>query len=151
MPYTPTTWVNDDLPAIDAANLNKIEGAINSLYDTVEAADPFPQYPLAVDVATDFSTHIASGDHDARYHRKNPSLPVVVSLSASPSQNLNNTSVMQVWYFLGGTVSSVNLDDNSGASSVQVQSSSNCTVIVPPGYSIIITYSSVPTVVRHSI
>lgn len=150
MPYTPTTWVNDDLPAIDAANLNKIEGAINSLYDVVEAADPFPQYPLATEVATDFSNHIAGGDHDARYIRKILSAPVAVTLGASPAQNVNNTSGMQVWYFFGGTISSITLAAPS-ATGVEIQTSSNCTVIVPPGYNLTVTYSSAPSAVRHAI
>lgn len=151
MPYTPTTWVNDDLPAIDATNLNKIEGAINSLYDVVEAADPFPQYPLATDVATDLATHVSSGDHDARYIRKNTSAPVTVTLGASPSQNINNTGGMQVWYFFGGTISDISLLEPSGSAFKQVQSSSNCTVIVPPEYNMKVTYSSAPTAVRHNI
>lgn len=151
MPYTPTTWVDDDLPAIDASNLNKIEGAINSLYDIVEAADPFPQYPLATEVSTDFSTHVASGDHDARYIRKNTSAPTVVTLSASPSVNVNNTAGMQAWYFYGGTVSNISLDPGAGFSSVQVQNSSNCMVLVPPGYDVTITYTVAPTAVRHNL
>lgn len=151
MPYTPTTWVNDDLPAIDAVNLNKIEGAINSLYDAIEIADPFPQYPLATDVATDFANHISSGDHDTRYLRKNTSSPVLVTLGASPNQNINNTASIQVWYFYGGTISDIGLLEPDGVTFKTVQTSTNCTVIVPPGYNILVTYSSAPTAIRHNL
>ena len=43
MAYTKTTWVNDSEPAINAANLNKIEQGIADAHAVV--AEPGPQGP----------------------------------------------------------------------------------------------------------
>ena len=43
MAYTKTTWVNDSKPAINAANLNKIEQGIADAHAIV--AEPGPQGP----------------------------------------------------------------------------------------------------------
>ena len=43
MAYTKTTWVNDSKPAINAANLNKIEQGIADAHAIV--AEPVPQGP----------------------------------------------------------------------------------------------------------
>ena len=43
MAYTKTTWVNDSKPAINAANLNKIEQGIADAHAVV--AEPGPQGP----------------------------------------------------------------------------------------------------------
>ena len=43
MAYTKTTWVNDSEPAINAANLNKIEQGIADAHAIV--AEPGPQGP----------------------------------------------------------------------------------------------------------
>ena len=43
MAYTKTTWVNDSKPAINAANLNKIEQGIADAHAV--AAEPGPQGP----------------------------------------------------------------------------------------------------------
>ena len=43
MAYTKTTWVNDSKPAINAANLNKIEQGIADAHSIV--AEPGPQGP----------------------------------------------------------------------------------------------------------
>ena len=43
MTYTKTTWVNDSKPAINAANLNKIEQGIADAHAIV--AEPGPQGP----------------------------------------------------------------------------------------------------------
>ena len=43
MAYTKTTWVNDSKPAINAANLNKIEEGIADAH--VIVAEPGPQGP----------------------------------------------------------------------------------------------------------
>ena len=43
MAYTTTTWVNDSKPAINAANLNKIEQGIADAHAIV--AEPGPQGP----------------------------------------------------------------------------------------------------------
>lgn len=40
MAYTKTTWVNDDVPAINATNLNKIEQGIFDAAATADAASP---------------------------------------------------------------------------------------------------------------
>ena len=44
MAYTKTTWVNDSKPAINAANLNKIEQGIADAHAIV--AEPGPQGPV---------------------------------------------------------------------------------------------------------
>ena len=38
MPYTPTTWVDNGLPAVSASNLNKLEAGVQSAQATAEGA-----------------------------------------------------------------------------------------------------------------
>ena len=38
MAYTPTTWVNNSTPALNAANLNKMETGIDEAHDCANIA-----------------------------------------------------------------------------------------------------------------
>lgn len=148
MPYTPTTWVNDSLPAINAENLNKIEAAIASLFASIEASDPLTQYALKTYVASLFSTHNSSSDHDARYIRTGIAAPVSVSSGSSPLTIQNTDSSPWALYMYGGTVSNVEISHNS-STWLQVRNSTGGMVIIPPGHYARITYSSAPTLVRQ--
>lgn len=40
MAYTPTEWVDDESPAINAENLNKMEQGIQTAQETAETPNP---------------------------------------------------------------------------------------------------------------
>jgi hypothetical protein len=55
MPYTKTTWVDANTPAIDASHLNKIEEGIRVAQLTAESATPGSTAATAVHVVTGFT------------------------------------------------------------------------------------------------